>query len=141
MCAQTCDDDILQVLNNLPRDLPETYARITTRIIKSPQLDTLRSVFSWVITAKEPLTLPQLREAIAIQPCQPFTIPARLRNDMSRVLDWSRGLLILDEEDMTAQFTHPSVKQFLLSSSMLEQGFRFQEPQLNLMAGEIALHT
>ena len=139
MCAQTCDEDILQVLKNLPRDLPETYTRITTRILKSPQFETMRSIFGWVIAAKEPLTLPQLREAIAIQPCQPYTIPERLRNDMPRVIGWSRGLLILDEEDMTAQFTHPSVKQFLLSGSMLEQGFRFQESELNLMTGEICV--
>ena len=127
-------------MENLPRDLPETYQRILSRV-KSAQVELLKPVFEWVLVAKQPLTLSQLREATAIEPCQPYTMENKMRNDIHRAIEWSRSLLIIDDEDSTVQFTHPSVEQFLLdpTQTKVNPNFQFHESDLENIAGEVCV--
>ena len=140
MCLYTCDEDIIQALENLPPDLPATYQRILSRITGT-QAELLKPVFGWVLVARQPLTLAQLREAIAIEPCQPYTVEKRIRKDMSRAIEWSKSLLVLDEDASTVQLTHPSVKQFFLDPSRpaILAGSTFDNVQLENLAGEVCV--
>ena len=46
-----------------------------------------------------------------VEPLQPYSDPERLVNDMSQIVSWCGNLIVLDG---TVQFTHQTVKMFLL---------------------------
>ena len=138
LCAQGSDEKIINTLASLPRDLPEFYTRVVNRISQTQQSQTMSEVFGWVVIVRQPLSISQNRDAIAIQPCQPYTMPKRLHNDINRIIEWSRGLLTLDEEDSTIQFAHPSVRQFFLADSKTEKppAFEYNQDDLDIKAGD-----
>ncbi|EGX43896.1 hypothetical protein AOL_s00210g343 [Orbilia oligospora ATCC 24927] len=60
-------DKIYHLLSDLPRGLHETYARILHRIQEERDEDEAVMVFNWLSKCRRPLTLPELRDAIAIR--------------------------------------------------------------------------
>ena len=62
----------------------------------------------------------ELREAIAVEPCQPSSQQDKLVNDVYQLVPWCGNLLALDEEEGLVQFAHHSVKDYLLSGKVLE---------------------
>lgn len=90
---------------------------------------------------KRPLSLQELREAIAVEPCQPYSKPDRLVNGMHRVTSWCENLIVLDEEDDVVQFAHHTVKQYLLGlpSDQRLRGFHFELSEVDHEAGEICV--
>ena len=142
LCMQTCDEDIIKTLQDLPRDLPETYRRILRRIAESGRADVVRRIFEWVLISKRPLTLDELNEAISTEPAQPFSRPERLVNNLEQaVTTWAESLIVMDEEDLTIQFTHGTVRDFLLDPKLnvgLEV-FSFHEGLLDSKAGDICV--
>lgn len=101
----------------------------------------MQRVFGWTIVAKQPLTLDQLHEVLAIEPCQPFSKPERLLNDINKIIAWCESLIVLDEEDHVVQFTHATVQSFLLGPIVDPDLaiFAFREPELDMKAGEICV--
>lgn len=75
ICGQVCDRDIRETIQKLPKNLPETYNRILSRIAKMGNARLAQKVLPWVATAKRPLLLEELKEAIAIEPLQPYSDP------------------------------------------------------------------
>ena len=71
-------------------------------------------MLAFVAVAKRPLSLMELREAIAIQPDQTCFQRSHLVNDVDRMIPWCCNLLILDEEEGLVQFAHYTIKLFLL---------------------------
>lgn len=116
ICEQQTDENIVRILYNLPKNMNETYERILAKIIDQGKSETAGKVFRWVATAKRPLYLEKIREAIAIEPLQQHMKPERLLNDVSQITSWCRNLIILDEEDRSVRFAHHSTKQFFLYS-------------------------
>lgn len=141
ICAQVCDDDIRKAIKDLPKDLPETYERSLNRIVNAGKVNVAKKVFRWVAAVQRPLSLEELREAIAIEPCQPFSNPERLVNDMNRLISWCGNLIILDEEEQVVQFAHHTVQQFFLSASSTPSldNFHFQFSEINHEAGEVCV--
>ncbi|KAI9881273.1 MAG: hypothetical protein M1830_005559 [Pleopsidium flavum] len=140
ICAQVCDDDIRKAIKNLAKDLPETYERSLNRIVNAGKVNVAQKVFRWVAAVQRPLSLEELREAIAVEPCQPFSKPERLVNDMNRLISWCGNLIILDEEEQVVQFAHHTVQQFFLSSSSTASNiFHFQFSEVNHEAGEVCV--
>ena len=129
------------MIGDLPKDLPETYERAIARIESAGKAIIAQKIFRWVAAAKRPLTLEELREAIAIQPCQPSRNSEALENDINRLVPYCGNLIVLDEEDQVVQFAHHTVKQFLLSESRTPSlnSFHFQLPQVNQDAGEVCV--
>ena len=109
-----CDEDIRTAIQNLPKDLVETYIRILERIRTDQHTTIARQIFQWMAIAKRPMTLSELQEAIAIEPYTPHSKPERIMNDMYRVISWCEGLVTLDEQNNEIQFTHPSVRELLM---------------------------
>lgn len=64
------DSLILAALDHLPRDLLETFERILSLYTEANDIDIGRQIFRWVATAKRPLTIEELREAIGIKSLQ-----------------------------------------------------------------------
>ncbi|ERF71485.1 hypothetical protein EPUS_00474 [Endocarpon pusillum Z07020] len=138
ICSQHSDEDIRQALRNLPKDLTETFNRALSRILAKGDAKTVKQVFRWVAAAKRPLSLGELREAIAIEPCQPYSKPERLLNGMSRVPAWCENLIVVDEEDEVVQFAHHTVQQYLLEKPLEKRlsEFHFQLQDADLEVGE-----
>ena len=117
LCAQKSDADIVQTLGYLPHDLGETFNRILRKAaaLGEPNVTYVQKIFWWVAMAQEPLTVEQLREALAVEPAELDWNPATLINDMDQILAMCGCLVTVDEEYGTVQFTHHSVKQHLTS--------------------------
>ncbi len=75
-----------------------------------------KKIFPWVAIARRPIILEEIREAIGVEPLQQHSNPERLVNDMRQIVSWCGNLVVLDEQDETVQFTHQTVKMYLLDS-------------------------
>ena len=115
ICAQKSDANIITALKNLPRDLPQTFERILSQNTETDDIDICKRICLWVATAKRPLTLEELREAIGIEPLQQSWDSSRFVNDMSQAIACCGSLIFVEEEHQAVHFTHYSVKQYLLS--------------------------
>ena len=109
------DQQIIDALSHLPRDLPQTYERILAQFTEAEDIDLGSQIFRWVAVAKRPLTVQELREAIGIVPLQDTWNPRSFINDMKRAIACCGNLLFVDEEQQTVHFAHSSVIQYLRS--------------------------
>ena len=100
-----------------------------------------KKIFPWVAIARRPMLLEELREALGVEPLQPYSDPERLVNDMSQIVSWCENLIVLDEQDGTVQFTHQTVKMFLLDSfrDQTNADFHFEQREIDHYAGEICV--
>ena len=140
ICAQHSDDAIRRTIGCLPRDLPATYQRALERVVMNHKAEVARKMFRWVAAAKRPLSLMEIREAIAVEPCQPFSHHDKLVNDVYQLIPWCGNLLVLDEEECLVQFAHHSVKDYLLSGELSQTSslqFRLRLEDVDQYAGEI----
>lgn len=102
----------------MPADLPQTFERALAHIVKSRKSELVIKIFRWVAAVNRPLSLDELREAIAIKPCQDSLNSDQLINDISQVVSWCANLVIVDEEEHLVQFAHHSIKEYLLSDKI-----------------------
>lgn len=121
ICEAITDDAIRETLQNLPKDIAETFARILKRICTSTgsevKITIMRKIFPWLACAKRPLTIEELNEAYAIDAVDQYLNRSKIPTDYMRIL-WACGsLIIFDRDDRTVTFAHHTVKQFLLSST------------------------
>ncbi|KAL9074784.1 MAG: hypothetical protein Q9157_004274 [Trypethelium eluteriae] len=125
LCALRTDDAIRHALNNLPKDLPDTFARILRQSrdgaddIKYDQ----KRILELIIAAHRPLTTEELREALSVVPGDTVWRPERLLNDVMPVLACCGSLIIVDEEEQTVRLGHHSIQQFLFSGIEQMVGF------------------
>ena len=70
ICNQRSDKSILEAIQGLPRDLPKTFDRILRKLSETEEAEPelARQIYNWLAVAKRPLTLEELREAVAINP-------------------------------------------------------------------------
>ncbi|KAI0975505.1 hypothetical protein F4678DRAFT_456857 [Xylaria arbuscula] len=141
ICSQHCDEDIRKIIKNLPRGFPETFCRALRRIRIEHHTKAAGKVFPWVIAATRPLSLEELREAIAVEIGQQHSMPERFYNDMDRIASWCQNLMQVDEEDQTVQFVHQTVKQFLLEDPVEPNlsEFHFKLEDVDHTIGEICV--
>lgn len=114
------DDAICTTIQNLPKDLVETYARILTKIWNSPgrngKFDLAMKIFKWVICARRPLTVEELSEAMAVsKDCDSLDMSKVPSGDGYRLLQSCGNLLTVDRNDRTVRLAHYTVRQFLVS--------------------------
>jgi ankyrin repeat protein len=93
-------------------DLSLAYAKMLSRI----RLQGLR-LLQWVFFAIEPLTLEQLRFAIAIKEGMTDLDPKR-QLPFPSFIDWTLGLLVVDSEQRRVQFAHLTIKDYLTKHSL-----------------------
>ncbi len=114
LCTMRTDEAIRQALDDLPKDLPDTFSRILRRSSGVSDKHYQRRIFELVIAACRPLTIDELREALSVTPGDTVWDPARFLNDVYSTLACCGSLIIVDEEFLTVKLIHHSVKQFLL---------------------------
>ena len=118
ICSQKTDAAILTALEDLPKDLPETFNRILRKLQHSNTADPYfcKKIFDIVAAAQRPLTLEELREVASVDPGRTEWDASKLVNEILKSLLGSCGsLMTVDEEHLTVHFAHHSVKQHLLS--------------------------
>ncbi|KAK8877014.1 ankyrin repeat protein [Apiospora arundinis] len=139
--SKPSDEDIRIALINLPKDLNGIFNRALQRIRAGTHAKESQKVFTWIKAAVRPLTLEQIREAIAIQATQQFSEPSRHCNDMDKIALWCENLVEAEEESQCVQFVHHSVRTFLLGISTDDTlaSFHLNMDEANHKLGEICL--
>jgi hypothetical protein len=120
ICEALTKKDIRSAIQNLPKDLRETYARIMARIYSSPggsvKVQTMRKVLQWVSCARRPLLLEELEEAIGLEKQDTYLHTDRIpTNSGEKIIASCGNLIVYDREDNTVTFAHPTVRQFCCS--------------------------
>ncbi|KAF3316609.1 hypothetical protein TWF173_001892 [Orbilia oligospora] len=124
-------DKIYQVLSDLPRGLHETYARILHRIQGERDEDEAAMVFNWLSKCRRPLTLLELRDAIAIRvgDTRHDQIRNRYNEDPERIIQNCGGLVVMNEQDQTVQYAHSTVAKYLHSRDDDDNNREGNEPR------------
>ena len=91
--------------------------------------------------AKQPLTLPELQEAIAVEPLQQMWDARNFVNNMHKAVACYGNLVFVEEEEQTVHFTHSSVKQYLISQAISERlpFYYINLEEANLDAGTVCV--
>ncbi|KAI0517855.1 hypothetical protein F5B22DRAFT_635706 [Xylaria bambusicola] len=118
ICAQHCDKDIRDTLQDLPKSLTEIYCRVLRRIMFRGHGRAAQKIFSWLSVSKQLLSLSQLREAIAIEIGQKHSNPETLYNDMKNITSWCENLIQVDEEYQLVQFAHSTIMKFFIEEPL-----------------------
>ncbi|CAN9200387.1 unnamed protein product [Alternaria alternata] len=116
LCTMQTDHDIRESLVDLPQDLSRIYTRILQQS-KRPGRSLRKQIFRLILTARRPLTVQEMREALSVDPGNTEWEPARLLNSIYPALGTCGCLITVDEEELTIRTVHPSVDQFFLHDS------------------------
>ncbi|KAI7773232.1 hypothetical protein LA080_011497 [Diaporthe eres] len=104
-------EQILNLIYNLPKDLPEAFERALEEIIDDRYGDSIMKI---IMAAQSPLTLDELRVALTVVPGDPVWYAAKTPADAIQLIALCGGnLLELDEEDGKVRFIHYSVLSHL----------------------------
>ncbi|KAJ5106165.1 NACHT nucleoside triphosphatase [Penicillium angulare] len=114
LCDMRTDGEIREALDDLPRDLSETFARILKRSDKHGKYPYQKWILELITVAQRQLTLEEMREALSVAPGEKEWNLSRKINDIHGTLALCGSLIIIDEEDFTLRLVHHSVKQFLV---------------------------
>ncbi|KAF4340446.1 hypothetical protein FBEOM_5631 [Fusarium beomiforme] len=114
LCSCKSDKEMRQALLDIPLDLPEVFNRALGRIVQQRHQGIAQKVFKLAAAARRPLTLPELREALSLNPGQDRLSSDGLINGIERVSFWCENLIHIEEMDNTVHFSHQSVREFLL---------------------------
>ncbi|KAJ5211076.1 hypothetical protein N7491_010893 [Penicillium cf. griseofulvum] len=115
LCAQGSDNDILAVLNHLPRGLSEIFDRKLHRVRSGTTAKDAIATLQFCGVVKRSLTVMEYQEALSLSPGQTSLDSQKFPNDMNKVMRNCCGLVSVDEEDSTVHYVHHSVKQHLFS--------------------------
>jgi hypothetical protein len=104
---------VSEALENLPSDLDKTYHNAMKRI--SDQDDEAReiaqSTLIWVTNAKRPLTVEEIRVALAIEPGTNQLDVANML-DIETILSVCAGLIIVDVEHSIVRLVHHTTQEY-----------------------------
>ncbi|KAF5674689.1 nacht ankyrin containing protein [Fusarium denticulatum] len=76
----------------------------------------VQALILWIVAAKQPLTLSQLKECCLIKPLQEYTIRDRYVNRIHHIENWFQGLVEIDYETKTVHFIRACVQQSFLAA-------------------------
>ena len=114
ICDGISDDNIRQILSELPKGLNGTYSRCLKKIVNGKQPLYAFNALRWVSHAKRPLRVEELEEAIAFDP-KDVHLNASKRPNIS-IVRICANLVIIDEADnieSVVRLAHHTVKEFL----------------------------
>jgi len=130
----------MRVLRDLPRDLSETYDRFLSRVDGAERREFVKRMFNWIICARRPLQVNELREAIAFTINDQQFDAAKIPNDLNRLVRACGNLVLIDEETQNVQLAHYTVQQYLLDQrSMTPSFFKTTRETANFDAGELCV--
>lgn len=118
LCQQESDADILHELDRLPQVIHQTYARVLRQIKKKPETlqNLARKCLMWVFYAQRPLSMTELRVAVAIEWPSPKAVAPKYSAEA--ILGSCSNLLM--EIVNFVRPIHYSVREFFTSPSQRE---------------------
>jgi ankyrin repeat protein len=116
-------------LHDLPKDLDQTYEAVMQRIDNQDEDDKriARSTLTWVTNAKRLLLVPELREALAIEPGAK-TLDHDNLLDIEIFLSVCGGLVTVDESSLVVRLVHYTTQSYFDRI----QASRFPNAQLEI---------
>lgn len=140
LCRAETDSSIREVLRNLPLDLSETYDRLLARIDVGEQRKYVKRMFEWIICAKQPLEVEELRQAIAFTIDDYYFDPGKIPNDLGGLARICGNLIVIEDEDDSVQIAHYTVEQYLLAEKNHNTSFfHFIKEEANLRVGQVCV--
>jgi hypothetical protein len=134
------DASIRQVLQNLPRDLGETYKRLLSRIDDAERRAYVQNMFRWIIFAKRPLRVDELREAIAFDITDTEWDHAKIPNELLRLIRACGNLILINDETQEVQLAHYTVEQYLLNrESKYQTSFHIAKGESNWKLAQVCV--
>lgn len=138
------DEGIRKSLKELPIGLVKTYSRIIEKMEKNrPKfLPTAEKALQWVICARRPLSMNELKEGIAFGPADQYWQADKIITDPSglSILKACGHLITLDDEDDTVRLIHRTVRQFLMDkTNNPEHRPRFHREKAEFYLGEVCV--
>ncbi|KAJ9610686.1 hypothetical protein H2200_005463 [Cladophialophora chaetospira] len=106
------DAAVKKALNQLPSGLEGSYKRILDTIAEEDVVFAKRALL-WLAHSPVPLSLPELAEAVVLEPGFECLDPDSKLNDANDVLDICRSLVTFNQLSKTARIAHHSVREFL----------------------------
>ncbi|TVY39940.1 hypothetical protein LOCC1_G005838 [Lachnellula occidentalis] len=131
------DAGIKLALKNLPRSLSETYDRLLSRIEGLERLQLIKKLFKWIVCARQPLHVEELREGITFTLADTEWDSTKIVTNFDRLVRACGNLVIVDSNSQIVQLAHYTLQQYLLQSS--ENPFCFTIQEANIMAGEFCI--
>ncbi|TGO49665.1 hypothetical protein BCON_0204g00190 [Botryotinia convoluta] len=123
LCRMETDATIIKALQNLPRNLEETYDRLLGRIIEIERREFVKRMFDWIICSCRPLHMDELREAIAFTIKDKSWDATKIPNDLRRLIRACRNLIMIDEDTLEVHLAHYTVEQYILYSRTSELAY------------------
>jgi hypothetical protein len=140
LCRAETDSSIRKVLQNLPRNLGETYDRLLTRIDNADQREYVKRMFMWIICARRPLEIEELREAIAFTIEDDHFDHTKIPNDLNRLARACGNLIVIDDDENSVQIAHYTVEQHLLKEDGCKPPLlHFTRAQANIEVGKVCV--
>ena len=107
---------VKKALLRVPKDLKDAYNDVLRRIKKNKCLDDVLKILSWLFRAHRILTMAELRDAIVVEPGEPYFNATYLLEPAS-VVAWCQGLVSYDEASGRVELSHFTVHEFLKINS------------------------
>ncbi|KAF5019806.1 hypothetical protein F66182_8175 [Fusarium sp. NRRL 66182] len=140
ICSRKTDKEIRQALQEVPADLPTTFNRALGRIMQKRNQEIAKKTFTWTAAVCQPLTLPQLREALSIEVGQSTLRQDDLITGIARLTAWCENLVCVEETNDTVHFSHHSIREFLLTPDSGEfHTFHIDTQICDLLVGEVCI--
>ncbi|RTE84485.1 hypothetical protein BHE90_000848 [Fusarium euwallaceae] len=133
------DAEILDILGNLPKDLPEAFDKALSRMCDDRYGSKL---FKLVLSAEPPLNMDELRVACNVEPGNTKWDNSTLsRSGKALISAYGGSLLDIDEEDLRVRFIHYSVPLHLTapSSDPRTRIFHFGLSEAERMLGAVCV--
>ena len=111
---QTSARNIYRALEYLPERLNDTFDDAMSRAAAQPEEHSILAaqVISWIFYAKRPLSVVELREALAVE-LGDTRLDRSGCHEVDLSLDVCCGLVSIDEEDNVIRLVHYSLQQYL----------------------------
>ncbi|KPM39010.1 hypothetical protein AK830_g7538 [Neonectria ditissima] len=138
LCAERTDEKIRNALQDMPKDLSETFSRILKRAA-AQDTGYQQIILQLVAVAYRPLAAEELREALSVTPGNTDWDPAKLVNNIYSTLACCGSLITVDEEERTIRLVHHSVKQYLVGDFRNDAECSFDLEDANRRMGQSIL--
>ena len=116
ICEASSTAAIWDILAHLPDGLHSTYERILHKIKDRRTQHDVWKVFMWLCCARRPLSLEELKEAVAFD-CTDRHWNADKIPDGLKLIQSCKGLVVRNENDNKVYLAHHTVSQFLVKES------------------------
>jgi ankyrin repeat protein len=140
LCTAETDSEVNRILETLPKDLGETYDRLLGRINGEQREDLVRRMFQWIICAKRPLYIDELREAIAFGIEDRHWDGSKIPTQILRVVRACGNLVVISEETRHVSLAHYTVQQYVLGKPYdLGSSIHFTMEEANIAVAQVCI--